>query len=119
MGGAAVEPTVAGDGTATPQTLTWGGIDLPEGKNLVGAFHWPSETVIDTSLLSTLPEEELANGRSEIVKSGLLMGQRIWELELSEQVRRCAAFKSAVCLRDPRDDGERGARSEERVEVAR
>ncbi|HEU5263971.1 MAG TPA: bifunctional shikimate kinase/3-dehydroquinate synthase [Gaiellaceae bacterium] len=83
------------------------GIDLPEGKNLVGAFHWPSETVIDTSLLSTLPEEELANGRSEIVKSGLLMGQRIWELELSEQVRRCAAFKSAVCLSDPREAGER------------
>jgi shikimate kinase/3-dehydroquinate synthase len=83
------------------------GIDLPEAKNLVGAFHWPSETVIDTSLLSTLPEEELANGRSEIVKSGLLAGQRIWELEPAEQVRRCAAFKAAVCLRDPFERGER------------
>jgi shikimate kinase/3-dehydroquinate synthase len=83
------------------------GIDLPEGKNLVGAFHWPSETVVDTSLLSTLPEEELSNGRSEVVKSGLLAGEPIWELELSEQVRRCAAFKAAVCLRDPYERGER------------
>ncbi|HEX2345099.1 MAG TPA: hypothetical protein VHI12_00800, partial [Gaiellaceae bacterium] len=83
------------------------GIDLPEGKNLVGAFHWPSETVVDTTLLSTLPEDELSNGRSEIVKSGLLAGDPTWELELSEQVRRCAAFKAAVCLRDPYERGER------------
>ncbi len=83
------------------------GIDLPEGKNLVGAFHWPSETIVDTALLSTLPENELSNGRSEVVKSGLLAGEPIWELELPEQVRRCAAFKAAVCLRDPYERGER------------
>ncbi len=83
------------------------GIDLPEGKNLVGAFHWPSETIIDTTLLSTLPEGELANGRSEVVKTGLLAGERIWELELPEQARRCAAFKAAVCLQDPRERGDR------------
>ena len=83
------------------------GIDLPEGKNLVGAFHWPRETIVDTRLLSTLPEDELSNGRSEVVKSGLLAGEPIWELELSEQVRRCAAFKAAVCLRDPYERGER------------
>jgi 3-dehydroquinate synthetase/shikimate kinase len=83
------------------------GIDLPEGKNLVGAFHWPSETVVDTTLLSTLPEDELSSGRSEVVKSGLLAGDPIWELELPEQVRRCAAFKAAVCLRDPYERGER------------
>jgi shikimate kinase/3-dehydroquinate synthase len=83
------------------------GIDLPEGKNLVGAFHWPKETVVDTTLLSTLPEDELSNGRSEVVKSGLLAGDPFWELELPEQVRRCAAFKAAVCLRDPYERGER------------
>ncbi len=82
-------------------------IDLPEGKNLVGAFHWPAETVIDTSLLETLPEEERRNGLAEVVKTGLLAGERLWELETDEQVRRCAAFKAAVCLRDPFERGER------------
>ena len=82
-------------------------IDLPEGKNLVGAFHWPERTVIDPALLETLPEAELLNGRAELVKSGLLAGEPIWELPLLEAVRRCAAFKTAVCLRDPYDRGER------------
>ena len=44
------------------------GIDLPEGKNLVGAFHWPTATVIDTTLLDTLPGEELQNGLAEVVE---------------------------------------------------
>ncbi|HWN21685.1 MAG TPA: iron-containing alcohol dehydrogenase, partial [Gaiellaceae bacterium] len=39
-------------------------IDLPEGKNLVGAFHWPVRTVIDPALLETLPEAESLNGRA-------------------------------------------------------
>ena len=85
------------------------GIDLPEAKNLVGAFHWPAETVIDTTLLETLPEEEWANGAAEVVKTGLLAGEPLWELPAPEQVRRCAAFKAAVCLRDP---FERGARAQ-------
>ena len=82
-------------------------IDLPEGKNLVGAFHWPVRTVIDPATLETLPEPELANGRAEVVKTGLLAGEPLWELALGEQVRRAAAFKTSVCLRDPRDRGER------------
>ncbi len=83
------------------------GIDLPEGKNLVGAFHWPVATVIDTALLETLPDEELRNGLAEVVKTGLLAGEPLWELERDEQVRRCAAFKAAVCLADPLDRGAR------------
>lgn len=82
-------------------------IDVPEGKNLVGAFHWPARAVIDPALLGTLPESEWANGRAEVVKTGLLAGEPLWELGASEQVLRCAAFKSAVCLRDPHDRGER------------
>ena len=42
-----------------------------------------------------------------MVKTGLLAGEPLWELPLPEQVRRCAAFKTAVCLRDPHDRGER------------
>ena len=82
-------------------------IDLPEGKNLVGAFHWPSRTIVDPDTLATLPAAEIENGRAEVVKTGLLAGEPLWELELAEQVRRCASFKAAVCLRDPFDRGER------------
>ena len=82
-------------------------IDLPAGKNLVGAFHWPVRTIVDPALLDTLPEEELLNGKAELVKTGLLAGDPLWELPLAEAVRRCAAFKAAVCLRDPHDLGER------------
>jgi shikimate kinase / 3-dehydroquinate synthase len=82
-------------------------LDLPEGKNLVGAFHWPVRTVIDPGALETLPERERRAGLSEVVKTGLLAGERLWELPVPELVRRCAAFKTGVCLRDPRELGER------------
>ena len=84
-------------------------IDLPEAKNLVGAFHWPVRTVIDPALLATLPEEERLNGMAEVVKTGLLAGEPLWELDEPELVRRCAAYKSALCLRDPHDRGPRRA----------
>jgi 3-dehydroquinate synthetase len=82
-------------------------IDLPEGKNLVGAFHWPIRVVVDPATLETLPEEERREGMAEVVKTGLLAGEPFWELPTAELVRRCAAFKTAVCLRDPYDRGER------------
>lgn len=82
-------------------------IDLPGAKNVVGAFHWPAAVVIDPSLLETLPEEERLNGLAEVVKTGLLAGEELWELGEVEMVRRCAAFKAAVCLRDPHDTGPR------------
>ena len=117
VGGLAAATYLRGiDWVAVPTTLVGqvdaaiGGktaIDLPEGKNLVGAFHWPVRTVIDPALLETLPEAESLNGRAELVKTGLLAGEPLWELPLAESVRRCAAFKTAVCLRDPHDRGER------------
>jgi 3-dehydroquinate synthetase len=79
-------------------------IDLPQGKNLVGAFHWPARTVIDPDLLHTLPERERHEGMAEVVKTSLLTGENLHD---PLDVRRCAAFKAAVCLRDPRDHGER------------
>jgi shikimate kinase / 3-dehydroquinate synthase len=82
-------------------------IDLPHGKNLVGAFHWPARTVIDPALLETLSEREHREGMAEVVKTGLLAGEPLWELPQAELVKRCAAFKAAVCLRDPLDRGER------------
>ena len=44
---------------------------------------------------------------AEVVKTGLLAGEPLWELPDDELVRRCAAYKAAVCLRDPQDKGER------------
>ena len=82
-------------------------IDVPAGKNLVGAFHWPARVVIDPGLLETLPEQERRNGLAEVVKTGLLCGAPLWELPEPEQVRRCAAFKSGVCVHDPHDRGDR------------
>jgi shikimate kinase/3-dehydroquinate synthase len=82
-------------------------INLAEGKNLVGAFHWPLRTVIDPQLLKTLPDEQRDEGMAEVVKTGLLAGEPLWELPDDELVRRCAAFKTAVCLRDPYDRGPR------------
>ena len=82
-------------------------IDLPQGKNLVGAFHWPAATLIDPELLDTLPEAQRREGMSEVVKTGLLAGEALWELPDDDLVRRCAAFKAALCLRDPLDTGER------------
>jgi shikimate kinase / 3-dehydroquinate synthase len=76
-------------------------VDLPQGKNLVGAFHYPDEVVIDPGELSTLPEKERRNGMSEVVKTGLLAGRPLWELPEEEMIRACAAFKAEVCLEDP------------------
>jgi shikimate kinase/3-dehydroquinate synthase len=82
-------------------------LNLPEGKNLVGAFHWPLSTVIDPALLETLPESERRAGMAEVVKTGLLAGEPFWELPTPDLVRKCAAYKAAVCLRDPHERGER------------
>src|SRR5207253_335529 len=75
-------------------------IDLPEGKNLVGAFHWPARVVIDPVLLETLPERERRQGMAELVKTQLLAGRDL-------DVRGAAAYKAALCLRDPHDFGPR------------
>src|SRR5688572_11314689 len=82
-------------------------IDLPEGKNLAGAFHWPVRTVIDPALLATLPERERREGLAEVVKTGLLLGESLWELPDEQLVRRAAAYKSALCIQDPHDQGAR------------
>ncbi|MFL5943729.1 MAG: bifunctional shikimate kinase/3-dehydroquinate synthase [Gaiellaceae bacterium] len=81
------------------------GIDLPQGKNLVGAFHWPARTVVDPALLETLPEQQRLEGMAEVVKAGLLAGEPFWELADEALVRRSIAYKAAICLRDPHERG--------------
>ncbi|MCW2963750.1 MAG: Shikimate kinase [Actinomycetia bacterium] len=75
-------------------------IDIPQGKNLVGAFHWPARVVIDEALLATLPERERRQGEAERIKTELLAGRPL-------DVRAAAAYKAALCLRDPYDRGDR------------
>jgi shikimate kinase / 3-dehydroquinate synthase len=75
-------------------------IDIPQGKNLVGAFHWPARVVIDEALLETLPERERRQGEAERIKTELLAGRPL-------DVRAAAAYKAALCLRDPYDRGDR------------
>jgi len=82
-------------------------IDLPQGKNLAGAFHWPARAVIDPATLETLSEEQRLEGMAEVVKTGLLAGAPLWGLPTPELVQQCAAYKAAVCLRDPHDRGDR------------
>jgi len=81
------------------------GIDLPQGKNLVGAFRWPARTVVDPALLETLPEPQRLEGMAEVVKAGLLAGEPFWELPDEKLVHRSIAFKAAICLRDPQERG--------------
>jgi shikimate kinase/3-dehydroquinate synthase len=82
-------------------------VDLREGKNLAGAFHYPEEVVIDPELIATLPEEERRAGMAEVVKTGLLAGVDVWELPEAKMIRACAAYKSGVCLADPYEGGRR------------
>ena len=82
-------------------------IDLPEGKNLVGAFHWPRNTIVDAELLRDAARDRAARRSRRGREDRAARGEPLWELEDAELVRRCAAYKAAVCLRDPHDRGER------------
>ena len=75
-------------------------IDITQGKNLVGAFHWPARVVIDEALLETLPERERRQGEAERIKTELLAGRPL-------DVRAAAAYKASLCLQDPHDRGVR------------
>jgi 3-dehydroquinate synthetase len=77
------------------------GINTEKGKNLAGAFHFPWEIRIDPRFLDTLPAAERSAGMAEVVKTGLLAGEKLWELPDDAMIRASAAFKSAVVLSDP------------------
>ncbi|HEX5468080.1 MAG TPA: bifunctional shikimate kinase/3-dehydroquinate synthase [Gaiellaceae bacterium] len=77
------------------------GIDTQLGKNLAGAFHFPSHVLVDNSYLATLPESQRRAGMAEVVKTGLLAGRDLWALPEQEMVRACAAYKAGVVLSDP------------------
>ncbi|HOB06061.1 MAG TPA: 3-dehydroquinate synthase [Propionibacteriaceae bacterium] len=93
------------------------GINLPAGKNLVGAFYEPTAVLCDLELLTLLPEAEVSSGMAEIVKAGFIRDARITELvaqdpadaldvrsvRLAELVRRAIQFKADVVTADLRE----------------
>jgi len=93
------------------------GADLPEGKNLIGAFHPPAFVLADPTLLRTLPEVELRNGLAEVVKHAVLADPLLFETcqQGLEQVktrldwvaRRAIAVKVGVIQQDPYEQGVR------------
>jgi 5-deoxy-5-amino-3-dehydroquinate synthase len=92
------------------------GVNLPEGKNLVGAFWQPRAVLCDPDVLSTLPPREWASGRGEMAKYAFLGATSgdgdgpdasLLGLSLEEQVARCVAIKAAVVASDEREGDQR------------
>ena len=105
------------------------GVDLPEGKNLVGAFHQPAAVIIDIAMLRTLPERQMRAALGEAVKMAALGDERLFELletdgpaiargdevvftsgVLAELVERAGWAKVEVVLADERERGASGGR---------
>ena len=83
------------------------GVNLPEGKNLVGAFWQPAGVVCDTELLDSLPPRELRSGLGELAKYHFLGGGDLDALGLDERVARCVEIKAEVVGSDERESGRR------------
>ena len=88
------------------------GVNLPEGKNLVGAFWQPVAVLCDTAVLDTLPEREMSCGLGEMAKYHFLGGGHpgggdLDGLALDERVARCIEIKAEVVAADEREAGRR------------
>lgn len=83
------------------------GVNLPQGKNLIGAFWQPSAVICDLDLLKSLPERELRCGLGEVSKYHFLTGEDLLSLELDERVARCVGIKAAFVEQDERESGKR------------
>ncbi len=83
------------------------GVNLPEGKNLVGAFWQPSGVVCDLDALETLPDREMRCGYGEMAKYHFLTGDDLLSMDLTERVGRCVQIKADVVAADEREGGRR------------
>jgi 3-dehydroquinate synthase len=86
------------------------GVNLPEGKNLVGAFHQPKLVVADLDTLSTLPAKEFAAGMAEVIKYGAIRDKALFDRvakgvksddeDLGEIVEKCVSIKARIVEND-------------------
>jgi 3-dehydroquinate synthase len=97
------------------------GVDIPEGKNMVGAFYQPKAVYIDISVLRTLPGEELLGGLAEVIKYGVIRDKHFFDfLQLHRQgilglddkllektIQICCRIKADVVSEDEREAGVR------------
>ncbi len=92
------------------------GVDLPQGKNLVGAFWQPTAVLCDTALLDTLPERILFDGMAEAVKYGVIRDEALFGMldsdgcldgHLQEVVAQCVRIKAEIVSQDEFDRGDR------------
>ncbi|HBL40523.1 MAG TPA: 3-dehydroquinate synthase [Ruminococcaceae bacterium] len=87
-------------------------VDLPNGKNAVGAFYQPTVVLCDIDTLKTLPEEEYANGMAEVIKYGFILDGELLEklkrnFDEEEIIARCVKIKADLVASDEFDRGER------------
>ena len=83
------------------------GVNLPEGKNLVGAFWQPAGVVCDLDALATLPEREMRCGLGEMSKYHFLTGDDLLAMPLEQRIARCIEIKADVVASDEREGGRR------------
>jgi 3-dehydroquinate synthase len=97
------------------------GINLPEGKNLVGAFHQPAMVISDVMTLKTLPERDFRSGLAEVMKYGVTSDAELFsgleanavrimerdEKALAKTVATCSAIKARIVEEDEKDHGKR------------
>jgi 5-deoxy-5-amino-3-dehydroquinate synthase len=83
------------------------GVNLPEGKNLVGAIWQPTAVLCDTETLATLPPREYRSGLGEMAKYAFLGVPGLRDLSLDDAVAACVACKADVVGSDERESGRR------------
>lgn len=94
-------------------------VDLPQGKNLVGAFYQPKMVLIDPDVLETLPERYVTDGMGEVIKYGCIKDRKLFDLlekcgcyenlkeHLTDVIATCVDIKRRVVEEDEFDTGER------------
>lgn len=83
------------------------GVNIAQGKNLVGAFWQPSAVLCDIDALKTLPDRETRCGLGEVAKYHFLAGDDLLALELSARIARCVEIKATIVSADEREQGGR------------
>lgn len=87
------------------------GCDLPNGKNLAGAFHQPSLVLIDPEALNTLPPRYLSDGMAEAIKYGVIKSKDLFEklgdISREDLIFECVDIKRVIVEHDEKEHGER------------